>query len=276
MHMASLTGQNSRKQEIARDLAHPTADVVWIMQIIERLLNLPTLPKKGVDYFTEAEIETFLKLVTPVKGKHYVDGEKGDKGDDGYTPKKGIDYVDGEPGEDGKDADLQEAAAIARKLLEAHRKEYDHAQIHDSKILGGLELDLSQLKDGQLFQRKGNLIVGIDLPKMVREEGRKYYGSNSPTNPKLTSTVITASTTLTSDHSLVLINAASGNITVTLPDANAFDRWQFYLKRTDSSSNTVDVALSGSNTLDGETTDQLPNQYSIRRYVSANDNWFKL
>jgi len=40
-------------------------------------------PKKGVDYFTEKEIKSWLDTITPKKGKHYFDG---------YTPKKGVDY----------------------------------------------------------------------------------------------------------------------------------------------------------------------------------------
>ncbi len=35
-------------------------------------------PKKGVDYFTRNEIDEFLKVVTPVKGKDYFDGKAGD------------------------------------------------------------------------------------------------------------------------------------------------------------------------------------------------------
>lgn len=46
-------------------------------------------PKKGVDYFTAAEIAKIIEYVTPVKGRDYFDGERGE---DGKTPLKGIDF----------------------------------------------------------------------------------------------------------------------------------------------------------------------------------------
>ena len=74
-------------------------------------------PIKGKDYFTDAEIKTFLEKITPKKGVDYNDGKAGDdgytpkKGKDYFTesdiayilkqstPKKGVDYFDGKPGE---------------------------------------------------------------------------------------------------------------------------------------------------------------------------------
>ena len=69
-------------------------------------------PQKGVDYFTDEEVENIIKSVlkqiptpkdgkdgyTPIKGKDYFDGK------DGYTPVKGKDYFDGKDGLDGEDA----------------------------------------------------------------------------------------------------------------------------------------------------------------------------
>lgn len=59
-------------------------------------------PKKGVDYFTDKEIQAVKKEATPVKGKDYNDGEPG------YTPKKGVDYFDG--------LDADEGAIISKVL----------------------------------------------------------------------------------------------------------------------------------------------------------------
>ena len=69
-------------------------------------------PQKGVDYFTDEEVENIIKSVlkqiptpkdgkdgyTPIKGKDYFDGK------DGYTPIKDKDYFDGKDGLDGEDA----------------------------------------------------------------------------------------------------------------------------------------------------------------------------
>jgi hypothetical protein len=63
-------------------------------------------PEKGVDYFTKEEINAWLKAVTPIKGKHYFDGAKGDKGEPSTIP--------GPKGDDGKDADED---VIVEKVL---------------------------------------------------------------------------------------------------------------------------------------------------------------
>ncbi len=50
-------------------------------------------PIKGVDYFTDAELETIKQSVKPVKGIDYSDGKDGIDGVNGNTPVKGIDYM---------------------------------------------------------------------------------------------------------------------------------------------------------------------------------------
>ncbi len=56
------------------------------------------LPTKGTDYFTQEEIEDFLKEITPKKGVDYHDGEKGEQGEKGNTGERG---EKGEPGQNG-------------------------------------------------------------------------------------------------------------------------------------------------------------------------------
>lgn len=72
-------------------------------------------PVRGIDYFTEEDIDMFKYDVTPIKGVDYFDGADGVDGDNGYTPIKGVDYFDGNDGEDGKDAD---ETIIIQKILE--------------------------------------------------------------------------------------------------------------------------------------------------------------
>ena len=45
-------------------------------------------PVYQVDYLTHDEIEALKKEITPIKGKDYFDGGKGDKGDDGIAPTR--------------------------------------------------------------------------------------------------------------------------------------------------------------------------------------------
>lgn len=50
-------------------------------------------PIKGVDYFTDAELEEIKKTIRPIKGVDYSDGKDGENGINGSTPVKGIDYL---------------------------------------------------------------------------------------------------------------------------------------------------------------------------------------
>lgn len=60
-------------------------------------------PKKGVDYFTQKEIEAFKDEITPRKNEHYFDGKDGKNGKPGKDGRDGIDGKDGINGLDGKD-----------------------------------------------------------------------------------------------------------------------------------------------------------------------------
>jgi len=45
--------------------------------------ELGITPVKGKDYFTDVEVDDFLKAVVPVRGIHYTDGKDGKDGEDG-------------------------------------------------------------------------------------------------------------------------------------------------------------------------------------------------
>tara|TARA_R100001530_G_scaffold118900_1_gene86049 strand:- start:2384 stop:3151 length:768 start_codon:yes stop_codon:yes gene_type:complete len=145
-------------------------------------------PIKGVDFFTEEEVEEFLEKITPVKGMDFRDGidgqvgisgisgdegekgdkgEQGDKGDDGKQGdqgdkgdigEKGKDGTDGIDGEDGKDGkagksmfkkDVKSISLdVADKVMTEHDKEFKHKLIHDSYIIGSKEISERGIKDG--------------------------------------------------------------------------------------------------------------------------------
>lgn len=124
-------------------------------QRIEKTLEKGYIPIKGIDYYTDDEIEEVKKAVTPVRGKDYLTKEELAKvkkeiapkkgvdflvkeevetirkeitpiknrdyrdGIDGYTPKKGKDYFDGKngkPGRNGKDGNKIKPEEIVGKL----------------------------------------------------------------------------------------------------------------------------------------------------------------
>lgn len=212
------------------------------------------IPKDGEDGYT------------PKKGVDYFDGE------DGYTPKKGVDYFDGK---DGEDADMSIVQPIAEKEAESaikdHKKEFDHKLIHDSKILGKLELNEESLFEGAILQVKGNKLVAIELPDASRKinELRNWTASQGVSNVR--SFTVTANTELDA-MGIYVIDASAGNITITVPSAAGRENHWFELIRIDSSENTVTLTPTGSETMSGMTTYQM-SQWTDIKIFAYNGNY---
>jgi hypothetical protein len=85
---------------------------------------------------------------------------------------------------------------------------------------------------------------------------------------------ITSTTTLTSSMCAVLVNATSGNITVTLPTAVGAT-YTCIVKRTDSSSHTVTINTTASQTIDGQSSVGILFQYTSVSFMSDNANWWQ-
>jgi hypothetical protein len=90
-----------------------------------------------------------------------------------------------------------------------------------------------------------------------------------------TNTQTTSYTVGTSD-TVVFADATSGNVTVTLPAASGVAGYRFFIKRIDSSANTVTIARSGSDTIDGATSFTLDLQYTAISVVSNGSAWYIL
>lgn len=232
----------------------------------------PTGPKpiKGVDYFTRKEILEFLKLVTPVKGKDYRDGEDGE---DGYTPRKGIDYFDGKDGEDGKDADISEVFPIVEREVKEHEGKHDHALIHDPKTLGTLELDQSNAKDGLFLQLQGSKLIFAAPPEFVQQRSW-YQSSGSSLTDFFRVRTVTETGNIEPEDRILHIDATAGDITLTMHTAEGHDRRSHYIKRIDATANTVTISPTGSETLEFQTTNQLPFQGSGVEYYADGGNWY--
>jgi hypothetical protein len=88
-------------------------------------------------------------------------------------------------------------------------------------------------------------------------------------------TVIVKSTsyTLTTNDEVVLANATSGSLTCTLPTA-AGNRNMYTVKKIDSSANTVSVATSGGQLIDGGVTAVMRVQNASVSVVSDGSNWY--
>lgn len=80
--------------------------------------------------------------------------------------------------------------------------------------------------------------------------------------------------TITSTDTVVIADATSNNVTVTLPTASTVTGYRYYVKRKDGTANTVSVARSGSDTIDGATSQTLTAQYTSVTVVSDGSNWY--
>lgn len=100
--------------------------------------------------------------------------------------------------------------------------------------------------------------------------GRHRYGGAIET-PVIT---VTADTTLDTTHHTVLVDASGGNRTITLPNPTSPTSGRtYYIKRTDSSGNTLTVD-AGSANIDGSSTYSLALQYKYVAVQTDGSNWF--
>lgn len=80
--------------------------------------------------------------------------------------------------------------------------------------------------------------------------------------------------TISTTDTVIFANAASGAVTITLPLASGAAGYRFYVKRTDSSANACAVGISGSDTIDGQSSITLSAQYMSLTLVSDGSAWY--
>jgi len=105
-------------------------------------------------------------------------------------------------------------------------------------------------------------------------KGISFYNGTAWTtaNNKNVATKTANYTALQSDD-VILGDATSGAITITLPTAVGFSGKVFNVKKTDSSVNSVTIATTSSQTIDGALTAPLISQYQSLTLVSNGTNW---
>lgn len=85
----------------------------------------------------------------------------------------------------------------------------------------------------------------------------------------------TSNFTITNE-TMVLVDATSGDVTITLPTASSLVDTPVHIKKTDSSSNSVIIDGNGSETIDGNTTLAIYLQYTNIMLVSDGTEWWIL
>ena len=100
-----------------------------------------------------------------------------------------------------------------------------------------------------------------------------YNGTAWTTTNTLSVSTKTANYTGLYSDDVILGDATSGAITITLPTAVGFSGKVFNIKKTDSSVNSVTIATTSSQTIDGALTAPLISQYQSFTLVSNGTNW---
>jgi hypothetical protein len=84
---------------------------------------------------------------------------------------------------------------------------------------------------------------------------------------------IAASTTIDKLHDHVRVDAAAGDVVITLPDAVRFVGRRFTLKKTDVSTHTVTIQGQGGQTIDASASKSTTIPWTVFRLYSTGDNW---
>jgi hypothetical protein len=215
-------------------------------KVPEKIVEEPRKKNTLVADVTERVVDEMRLLIpAPIKGDkgdtglQGERGEKGQKGDRGPQGELGPAGRDGRDGRDGQDALTPE---VTEEIIEAALKPY----------IENFKRELSRMKQG-----KG--AIG------------SASGGGGDTLP---SQSITSSVTINVSSKIILADASSNAITVTLPSASQVPRKEFHIKKTDSSSNFVTIDPYGSETIDGETAYIITNAYTSRRIYSDGQSWW--
>jgi hypothetical protein len=137
--------------------------------------------------------------------------------------------------------------------------------------------DDSSGANGDLYYRNSSgtfvrLPVGAD-GKTLRVSSGLPAWSDAAASIFATSTK-TSNYTLSNTDTVIFADATSGNVTITLPTASSIAGYRFYVKRIDSSGNTCSIARSGSDTIDGQTSVSVSQQYTSLTVVSDGSAWY--
>lgn len=86
-------------------------------------------------------------------------------------------------------------------------------------------------------------------------------------------TAVTTTYSVLASDNVILCDATASSFTATLPTAVGREGQTYTLKKTDSTTNNVNIATTSSQTIDGSTTQALGVQYEAITVMSDNANW---
>lgn len=110
----------------------------------------------------------------------------------------------------------------------------------------------------------------IDLASYSYQE---MIGRRRENLPRTKPRAVTASANVNPLDDLILVDATSGAVTMTLETAVGCDGRRHTIKKSDASGNAVTVACTGGQTIDGAATVALASQYDTLSVMSNGTNW---
>lgn len=174
----------------------------------------------------------------------------------------------------------QDSGTWGDLLNEFLRVEYNEdGTLKSSGSLAGKVDKATVTTKGDLLAATGasaitRLGVGSDGQALVADSASSTGLSwgNVATNSHTTVTKNSNYTATASDE-VILVNAGSGSVTITLPSATANKR-MYDVKKIDASSNPVIIAAASGQTVDGGSSATVKVQYASVSVISDGSNWF--
>jgi hypothetical protein len=146
-------------------------------------------------------------------------------------------------------------------------------------IDGGSDVDIQTLSITTTNATVNNSItVGNDA---VIDDDLTVGGAVTITGDLIADTVLdirplvvkSAAYTATATDTIILVDATSAAVTITLPAASGIEGQAYTFKKTDASANAVTIDGNLSETIDGSTTYTLADQYDSVETISDGTNW---
>lgn len=119
----------------------------------------------------------------------------------------------------------------------------------------------------------GGTVTGLATPQNATDAATMSYVQSTRSAVVASTTTASYVETVTSGQKVLLANATSAAITVTLPAAGSSTGFVYTVKKTDSSANDVTVSVASTDRIDGNSTVVLGAQYQYVTIVGDGTNW---
>jgi len=129
-----------------------------------------------------------------------------------------------------------------------------------------LTISSGRLLDG------GVAMVQTSAPS-VPQVGMIWLDTDASGSATMVVSTHTSSFTATINNVMLLCDATTGELTVTLPAAGSTEGKYFHIKKIDSSANDVVIEASGSEKIDGELNQEISLQYECVSVVTDLSEW---